>query len=189
VKLSRQFFSGVQKLLAADRFWFFDESGLNLSYARLYGRSQRGERVIGRIPNSRGDTVTLMAGIGCSGLIAPMILHGSLTGEVFAQYFEQHVIPSISKNDIIVIDNLSAHKTKAVAKIAKEAGVAFLYLPPYSPDLNPIELAWTKLKTLIRGHSPRTMDRLINAVSEAMRAIDKTDIINWVQHCGYTINA
>jgi transposase len=169
--------------------WFFDESGVNLSFARLYGRSNKGERVVGHVPKNWGDSTTMLAGIGTRGLLAPMLLRGSLTAEVFSEYLEGQVVPSLREGDIVVIDNLAAHKAARVADAIKAAKASFLYLPPYSPDFNPIELAWSKIKTLIRGRAPRTMDQLVEAVAIALRAITADDIHNWIRHCGYAITA
>lgn len=189
VQLDRWFYNREKDSLITERLWFFDESGLNLSYARLFGRSPRGERAIGHVPKNWGDNVTLMAGIGCRGIIAPMMLYGSLTGDVFAEYVSNHVIPSIHPGDIIVMDNLAAHKTKNVITRIKDAGATLLYLPSYSPDLNPIEFAWSKLKTLIRGDAPRCMEQLTRAVESGLRAITNEDILSWIHYCGYGSSA
>ena len=113
---------------------------------RAYARSERGERAVGHVPKNWGDSVTLAAGIGLSGLIAPLILRGSMNGDIFEAYVEQFILPELSEGDIVVLDNLSAHKRGSVRALIEAAGALVIFLPPYSPDLNPIELAWSKVK-------------------------------------------
>jgi len=173
----------------AERLWFFDESGLNLSFTRSFARSQRGERVLGSVPKNWGDSVTLMAAVGVRGLLAPMLLQGSLTGDIFSQYLELDVAPQLRAGDIFVVDNLGAHKTTLAYQCIEAAGATLLFLPPYSPDFNPIELAWAKLKTLVRGCGPRTLDALVDAVAAALRDISIAEIRSWIRHCGYRINS
>lgn len=167
---------------------FFDESGINLSYARLYARSNRGERVIGQVPKNWGDGITLIAGIGMRGLVAPMLLCGSMTGDIFETYMSESVLPVLQPHDVVVLDNLAAHKRKSFCSRVESVGATVLYLPPYCPELNPIELTWSKLKTLVRAKAPRTVDALVDAVADAFRSISLDEIYHWIQHCGYSIN-
>lgn len=185
IQLERWFFLRVRAQLAADKLIFFDESGINLSMARAYGRGPRGERVVGYVPKNWGESVTLIAGIRLGGVVAPMMLDGSMTGDVLEAYFAQFVVRELKPGDIVVWDNLAAHKRSAVRQLIESAGAELLFLPAYSPDLNPIELAWSKLKTVLRARAARTPDELELAVAEAFSSINADDIQHWMAHCGY----
>jgi len=153
--------------------------------ARRYGRGLRGERVEGYVPKNWGESVTLVAGIGLRGLIAPLMLDGSMTGDAFEAYIEQAVLPHVQPGDVLVWDNLGAHRRARVATLLKDAGAYVLFLPPYSPALNPIELAWSKIKTLLRCRGARSVEALERAVAEAFSSVTSQDIANWLRHCGY----
>jgi transposase len=169
----------------ADRLLFFDESGINLSMTRRYARSPRGQRAHGDAPKNWGDSVSLSAGIGLRGLVAPLMLHGSMNGEAFEGYIEQFVLPVLRPGDVLVWDNLGAHKVRRFRELVESVGAAIVFLPPYSPDLNPIEMAWSKVKDVLRKFAARTWDQLVDAVVAALSAITQTDIANWFRHCGY----
>jgi transposase len=169
----------------ADALIFFDESGVNLSMARAYGRARRGQRAVGHVPKNWGDNITLSAGLSTRGLIAPLMLTGSMTGEIFEAYIEQFVVPELRPGDVVVMDNLSAHKLASVRQLIEAVGARLLYLPPYSPDFSPIELAWSKVKTLMRGLAARTLETLEHAIVHALRAITPSDARGWFRHCGY----
>ena len=181
----RWLFGHERRAIDPERLFFFDESGINLSMTRAYARNDRGERAVGHVPKNWGDSITIAAGIGLRGLIAPLMLHGSLTGEIFEAYVEQFVLPEVRAGDILVFDNLSAHKNRGARELIAAAGAHMIFLPPYSPDLNPIELAWSKVKTILRGHAARTYDDLEGALVVALSAITLEDIAGWIRHCGY----
>jgi transposase len=185
VKLLRWLFARERHAFASGRLLFFDESGINLSMTRAYARADRGARAVGHVPKNWGDSMTIAAGIGLRGLVAPLFMHGSMNGDVFEAYFEQFVVPELRGGDIVVLDNLGAHKLRSVAEMARAAGAELLFLPPYSPDLNPIELAWSKIKAILRSHAARTYEELESAVVAAMSAISVDDILGWFRHCGY----
>lgn len=188
MKLLRWHFRHTQQYLEPEQLWFFDESGFNLAMTRAYARGIKGERVVGFVPKNWGDSETLMAGIGLRGILAPMLLHGSLTSAVFEEYVEEFVAPQLCAGDVIVLDNLGAHRNEGARKIVESRGASLLFLPPYSPDLNPIELAWSKVKTLVRGTCARTLDELVDAVAASLRTLLPRDIRGWIRHCGYPIN-
>jgi transposase len=165
--------------------FFFDESGVNLSMARLYGRSTRGERVVGHVPKNWGDNVTLAAAIGLGGLIAPLLLPGSMNAEVLEAYVEQFLLPELRPGDIVLWDNLGAHKHRDVVRVLEDANVRVVFLPPYSPDMNPIELAWSKVKQVMRSCAPRNLEALEEAAVTALRAVTPHDIAGWFRHAGY----
>jgi transposase len=185
VKLLRWLYERERHPIASGRLIFFDESGVNLSMTRAYARASRGDRAVGHVPKNWGDSVTIAAGIGLRGLVAPLLIHGSMNGEVFDAYVEQFVVPELQEGDLVVLDNLGAHKLRSVRERIEAAGASVIFLPPYSPDLNPIELAWSKVKTILRSHAARTYERLEDAVVAALSAITLDDIVGWFRHCGY----
>jgi transposase len=152
---------------------------------RHYARAPIGERAHGDAPKNWGDSVSLVAGIGLRGLVAPLLLRGSLTGEACEAYVEQFVVPALRPGDLLVWDNLGAHKLVRIRELVEAAGARVVFLPPYSPDMNPIEKAWSKVKTILRGYAPRTWDQLLEAVCAALSALTKSDIAGWFRHCGY----
>jgi len=152
---------------------------------RRYARAPKGQRAHGDAPKNWGDSVSLAAGIGLRGLVAPLVLRGSMTGDAFEAYVEQFVLPLLQPGDMLVWDNLGAHKIKRVRELVESVGASIVFLPPYSPDLNPIEMAWSKVKTILRGHAARSWEQLVDAVVAALSAITCSDIANWFRHCGY----
>ena len=169
------------------RLIFFDESGINLSMTRAYGRAPAGVRAEGFVPKNWGDSTTLAAGLSPDGIVAPLILRGSMTSEVFEGYVEQFVVRELRPGDIVLVDNLSAHKRPVIAHLIEGAGARLVFLPPYSPDFSPIELAWSKVKALLRKAGARTVERLYAAVEDALRAITPADAAGWFRHCGYRV--
>lgn len=170
------------------RFKFIDESGVNLAMTRLYGRAPRGERVTGSVPQNYGENVTLLASLSTSGLGALMTVGGATDGEVFSVYVEQVLCPTLRRGDIVVMDNLGAHKVSGVREAIERRGAQLLYLPPYSPDLSPIEQCWSKLKAVLRGIGARTREALEAAIKQAMSTITESDAVAWFAHCGYPLN-
>src|ERR1700680_2560659 len=134
----------------ASRFIFLDETGLNTKMTRLYGRAPRGERLVSAVPHGHWRTTTFIAGLRQSGLIAPLVLDGPMTGAAFRAYVEQALAPVLQPGDVVVMDKLAAHKVAGIEQAVIAAGASVLYLPPYSPDLNPIEQFIAKLKALLR---------------------------------------
>jgi transposase len=185
VQTARAEFRALGLELLAERLVFLDESGVNLSMARFCARAQRGQRAVGHVPKNWGDSVTLCAGLALRGLIAPLYLHGSMNGDVFEAYVEQFLVPELRPGDLVVMDNLSAHKRASVRAIIEQAGAKLLFLPPYSPDFSPIEPAWSKVKALLRRSAARTYDALLDAATAALRAITPSDARGWFRLCGY----
>ena len=169
-------------------FKFLDESGINIDLTRLYGRAAPGERVVDSVPQPSGPQTTTLAVIGWNGVSAPLVLSGSVNGSVFYGYIEQSVLPTLQPNDILFMDNLSAHKVAGLEELVRSRGAHLIYLPPYSPDFNPIELAWSKVKSILRRIKARTFSDLIDALKVALEAITTQDIHAWFAHCGYAIN-
>jgi transposase len=154
---------------------------------RAYGRAPTHERVYGSVPKNWGDNVTLCAGISCDGLIAPLRLIGSMNADCFEAYVETLVVPELRPGDIVIMDNLSAHKCVRAAELIAGAGAELVFLPPYSPDLNPIEMIWSKVKSVLRTIGARTFDALEDAIVVALRAITQDDMTNCIRHAGYVV--
>lgn len=174
--------------LDVDRFKFLDESSVNWSMTRLYGRAAPDQRVVDSAPLPSGPQTTTLAVIGLTGITAPLVLSGAVNGSVFYSYLEQCVVPTLQPGDVLFMDNLPAHKVAGIEALIIASGAYLIYLPPYSSDFNPIELAWSKVKTNLRRLKARTFPDLIEALKQALRAITPQDIRGWFTHCGYAIN-
>jgi transposase len=170
------------------RFKFIDESGVNLSMTRLYGRARRGERVVGSVPQNYGENITMLASLSRSGLDAMMTVNRATHGTVFRVYVEEVLCPTLRRGDVVVMDNLGAHKVSGIREAIERRGAKLIYLPPYSPDLSPIEKCWSKIKSVLHGIGPRTREALESAIKQAITAITKSDALAWFAHCGYPLN-
>jgi transposase len=169
------------------RLKFVDESGVNLAMTRLYGRAPAGERAIGSVPQNYGQNVTILGTLGVQGLEAVMTVDGATDTEVFRTYVKQVLGPTLTPGDIVVTDNLGAHKAVGVQQALARRGARLRYLPPYSPDLSPIEPCWSKLKTALRKAKARTRAALDAAIAETIRTVSHTDAWGWFKHCGYPV--
>ena len=154
---------------------------------RAYGRAPTHERVYGSVPKNWGDNVTLSAGLTSDGLIAPLRLVGAMNSDIFEAYIEQFVVPELRPDDVVVMDNLSAHKRVSIGAMIAAAGAELVYLPPYSPDLNPIEMIWSKVKSVLRTLAARTFEALEEAIVIALRAVSPDDALNCIRHAGYAV--
>ena len=155
---------------------------------RLYGRAARGERVIDNVPQNYGENITMLAALTLSGITAPMTITGAVDGTVFKVYVEQVLCPTLEAGDIVIMDNLPAHKVKGIKEMIRERGARLIYLPAYSPDLNPIEKCWSKIKTYLRRAKARTRAELEKALAEALLSVSSKDAIGWFKSCGYAIH-
>lgn len=164
---------------------FVDETWASTNMARKYGRSPRGERLVGTAPHGHWKTTTFVAALCATGMVAPMVVDGAMTGDLFAAYVEQVLVPTLRPGDVVVMDNLAAHKRPRVRAAIEGAGCTLLHLPPYSPDLNPIEPAFSKLKSLLRKAGRRTVDGLWEFLGRALDAFAPQECINYMSHCGY----
>ena len=172
----------------ASRLKFIDESGNNFALTRLFGRAAPGQRVTESVPQNRGENVTLLAAMGLGGVSAPMTVNGAVDGEVFLVYVREVLCPTLEAGDIVVMDNLKAHQVAGVQEAVEAKGARLEYLPPYSPDLNPIEKCWSKLKTFLRKAKARTRQALEEALREALLTITEADARAWFAHCGYSVH-
>jgi len=164
---------------------FIDESGVNLGFTRLFGRATPGQRVVEATPGTSGPHYTVVAAVGLDGVQAPWLLEGAMSTVGFETYVEQILAPTLRAGDWVVLDNLPVHKGSPVRSAIEARGAQVIFLPPYSPDLNPIELCWAKVKTALRAAKARTWDTLVDALASALRAVSPDDIQAWFTHCGY----
>lgn len=164
---------------------FVDESGIATDLARRYGRAPGGQRARGTVPYGRWETLTILGGLSLEGLVACMTVTGATDTPVMVAFTQQVLVPALRPGQVVVMDNLSPHKAPRVRALIEAAGCRLLFLPPYSPDLNPIEQAWSKLKTLLRGVGARTTDALNTALTTLIDAITVADAHGYFRHCGY----
>lgn len=154
---------------------------------RSHARAPRGERAVDAVPKNWGDSMTIVAALGLDGIVAPMMLRGAMNALAFEAYVEQCLVPALRKDDVVLMDNLAAHKRPFIRELIEAAGARLLYLPRYSPDFNPIEPAWSKFKAILRKVKARTADALNRAVAPALRAITPSDARGWFQFCGHRV--
>lgn len=164
---------------------FIDETGASTKMARLRGRARKGERCRAAIPHGHWKTTTFTAGLRLSGLAAPMLLDGPMNGDAFIAYVEQVLAPELEPDDIVIMDNLPAHKVPGIRQAIEKAGASLLYLPPYSPDFNPIELACSKLKAILRKAAARSIDDLWQVIADALDEFSQQDCRNYFTATGY----
>jgi transposase len=152
---------------------------------RLYGRIRGGQRLHAHAPGGHWFTTTMIAALRVSGPTAPMVIRGPVDTDVFRAYTQRVLVPTLNKGDIVVLDNLSSHKAPDIRACIEEAGATLRFLPPYSPDLNPIEMMWSKVKAYLRRAAARTEINLNDAVAHALQTVNKDDAAAWLRHCNY----
>jgi transposase len=167
------------------RLIFLDESGVTTEMTRRYGRAARGERVAEGTPAGHWRTLTVLGAIRMSGWVATMTIEAATDGEIFMAYLEQLLCPQLQPGDIVVMDNLSAHKVGGVRNLIEQTGAELWYLPPYSPDFNPIEKCWSQVKQLLRAAKARSLDTLQQAVAQALPTVTPQNLQAYFHHCGY----
>ena len=171
--------------LDPERLVFIDETGASTKMARRHGRAPRGQRLRCSVPHGHWKTTTFVGGLRLTGITAPMVLDGPMTGAWFLTYVEQVLVLTLSAGDVVILDNLPAHKGAAVREAIEATGARLLFLPPYSPDFNPIENAFSKLKALLRKAAARTVDDLWRAVGNAIDAFTPQECENYFAAAGY----
>ena len=175
----------VSERVEPKRFVFVDEMGTNTSLSPLYAWSRRGERARCSVPRNRGPNTTLLSSMRLEGMGPSLAVQGTTNAEVFEVYVEKVLAPSLRRGQLVVMDNLSSHKGKRVRELIEERGCELVYLPPYSPDLNPIEEAFSKIKGFIRKAEARTREALAEATGAAISAVTARDARGFFEHCGY----
>jgi transposase len=175
------------RLLDPGRLVFVDECGTNIGLAPLRARAPKGERAVGKAPRNRGKNTTLLASMGPGWMGPCLTVEGGTTAMVFEAYVERVLAPSLSPGQVVVLDNLSAHKGDRVRELVEGRGAELLFLPSYSPDFSPIEEAFSKLKALLRREKARTKEALLEAIGRALDAITPEDVKGWFGHCGYAV--
>ncbi len=182
---ARAAFRAMRAVWAATDVTFLDESGTQTNMTPRYSRAPRGERAYGSAPRNHDTITTLVASLSVTGLGAAMTLEGALDGDAFAAYLEAVLVPTLVPGAIVVMDNLSVHKDKRVRPLIEGAGCTLVYLPAYSPDLTPIEQAFSKIKEYLRRVGARTREGLAAAITAAMATVTAADAEGWFTHCGY----
>ena len=171
------------RTVAPEQLIFLDESGVTTAMTRLYARCLRGQRIPQATPGGHGKIMTILGAMSLRGMVATMTIEAATDAEIFLAYVEHVLCPALRPGDVVVMDNLSSHKVSWVRKLIQTVAVEVLYLPPYSPDLNPIEKAWAKLKQLLRAAKARTKDALDQAPTEALDCISADNAQAWFRHC------
>ena len=172
-------------MLDPARLVFLDETAVSTNMVRLRGRAPRGVRVIGRVPLGEWKTITFVAALRHNKMTAPMVIEGAMTGEIFLAYVQQCLVPTLRRNDIVVMDNLRAHKVSGIREAIEKAGATVRYLPKYSPDLNPIELSYSKFKAFLRKVTARTVPGLYRTIRSFVPQLGAQECANYFRHAGY----
>jgi len=168
-----------------DDMVFVDETGINLGMTRRYGRSPRGERLVGSAPFSRGQNVSVIGALSTEGMVNELMVQGGVDELTFRVFVKDYLIPELLPGQVVIMDNLRVHKDLEIEQLIVRAGASLIYLPPYSPELDPIENAWSKFKEKLRSAAARTYEALVEAVRDAAMSITSKDARGWFAHCGY----
>jgi transposase len=185
VAAARERWRSAQRQLDPDHLVFIDETGTSTNMARLRGRCRRGERLIGKIPHGHWKITTFVAGLRRDAITAPFVIDRPMNSAIFKAYLEQCLVPTLHPGDIVVMDNLSSHKSDEVREIIEAAGASLLFLPPYSPDFNPIEQAFSKLKAHLRKAAERSIPALWDRIGAILDTFHPTECQNFFSHAGY----
>jgi len=185
VKQKRDEWQAEQPALDPDRLVFLDETWASTNMTRTHGRCPVGERLVMTVPHGHWKTTTFVAALRAEGMVAPTVVDGPMTADVFLAYVEQQLIPVLRPGDIVVMDNLICHTRPGIRRVIEGAGCELRLLPPYSPDLNPIEKAFSKLKAKLRAAAKRTIDGLWDFLGQAIDAFAPAECMNYFRSCGY----
>jgi len=177
----------IVELILTGRLKFVDEMGVNIAMTRLYGRAPRGERVVDAVPDCRGENLSVLGSIDLAGHTTALGVDGAVDREIFDLYVCEILAPTLVPGDIVVWDNLSVHKSATAREAVEARGAEVLDLAPYSPDLNPIEQMWSKIKAIVRSAKARTREDLHGALTKAFAAVTAKDARAWFAHCGYDV--
>jgi transposase len=185
VAAARGAWRDLRREFDAERLVFIDETGASTKMARVRGRSKRGQRLVASVPHGHWSTTTFVGALRAGAMTAPMVLDGPMNGPAFLAYVEQVLAPTLSPGDVVIMDNLSSHKSPAVRAAIEAVGAHLRYLPPYSPDFNPIEQAFSKLKALLRKAAARNLEDLWVAIADALEKFAPTECANYFVNAGY----
>ncbi len=183
--VERQLFADLALTLEADKVVVVDESSTHRDMTSAYARAPRGERAPDMMLRNYGMNVSLIAGLRLTGMDAPLVIEGPVNTAVFEAYVEHILAPSLHKDDLVILDNLSCHKSKTTRRLIEARGARLIFLPPYSPDLSPIEQAFAKLKTVLRRLRAQTLITLIEATAQALAAVSPLDALGFFTNCGF----
>ena len=172
-------------MLDPARLVFIDETATSTNMVRVRGRCARGERLVASVPHGHWKTITFLAGLRHDGIVAPFVIDGAMNGPAFLAYVEQCLAPSLGRGDIVIMDNLPVHKVAGVQEAIEAVGAKLMYLPPYSPDLNPIEMAFSKFKALLRKAAERTISGLLRRIGRIAKSFSPRECRNFLRHAGY----
>jgi transposase len=182
---ARRQWAATQLEIDPDRVVFLDETWAKTNMTRTYGRSERGARLRAKVPCSRWETTTFLGAMRATGFVAPLCVDGAINGQIFEAWVKQHLVKTLRAGDVVVMDNLSSHKSRRIAEAIESVGAEVRYLPPYSPDLNPIELAFSKFKKLLRDGAERTTEALWQLCGRVLDLFTESECRNYFRHCGY----
>lgn len=183
----RKKFRKLTSAFDISEYIFVDEMGSNLSFTRLYGRAEPGQRVVDKVPGKVGENVSTIAALGIDGMRTGLSVKGPIDGETMIYFVEEMLAPTLKRGEIVFMDNCPTHKMEEVEEAIEARGAWVIFLPAYSPDLNPIENCWSKVKAILRSLKPRSFEELLEALVEAFSQITLQDILGWYAHCGYRV--
>ena len=186
VKMRREQWHSSLLDVPVNHLVFLDESSTSTSLAKLYGRCGVGERLSGSSPYGHWITVSMLCAVRLDGPISPLLVDGPVDGAMFTAWIEQSLLRELRPGDVVIMDNLNTHRVAGVSKLLNAAGHSFLYLPPYSPDFNPIENMWSKVKSILRKLAARTFGELLEAMKAAILSVTEDDCKGFFRHCGYS---
>ena len=189
MKRRREHFRIATRFVEPEKLVFLDESGAKTNMTRLHGWAEQGHRLDAATPHGHWQTTTMLSAIRCAGVIeqATLTFPGATNAMIFRGYVERCLAPTLKPGEIVIMDNLSSHKVQGVREAIEAVGCDLWYLPPYSPDYNPIEKLWSKVKALLRAAAARTSDGLLAAIARALRAVTLEECRNYFRSCGYAI--
>jgi transposase len=185
VKAARDVWFAQFNEVCVNQLVFLDEFGAATTMQRTHGRAAPGERVVTKVPHGHWKMISTIAAMGTSGIVAAASFDGAADGELFVTFVGEELVPVLKPGPVVVMDNLPAHKLPKIDELIESAGARVLRLPPYSPDYNPIEMAISKAKTVLRKLARRTVDGLFSGIGEALESIRPADALNYITHCGY----
>lgn len=183
----RKHWRDAQPQREACRLIFIDETWAKTNMTRLRGRARRGERLLAKVPHGHWKTTTLIAALGIEGMRCSTVVDGAVNADIFESFIAQVLVPELRSGDVVIMDNLSSHKRQRTRDLIEAAGATLEYLPPYSPDLNPIEMVFSKIKQLLRSLACRTRTQLWNVMQQVLDQVTTGDAANCFQHCGYSL--